>query len=315
MFKKKSTISKLWLKLTDKPAYIKYKLDCEVHKFDEAYKGFLTPDELNTYPKIKQFCAVNSQLNVKHSGNAGDIIYALPVLKKIHKDTGVNINLLLKTGRPLTIASHMSHPLGNVMLNQKMIDMLLPLLKDQLYINKCETFAGQKVDIDLDLFRSKVLPLESGNIARWCSYITGVTPILYKSWLDVNGDTTYRDTIVIARSERYRNKYINYGFLNQYKKLAFVGVESEFKDIKKQIPHIEWVQVKDFLTLAKIIAGCKFFIGNQSFPFSLAESLKVPRILEMYYFAPNVVLEGENGYDFYFQEHFEALVNELNSVN
>ena len=81
--------------------------------------------------------------------------------------------------------------------------------------------------------------------------------------------------------------------------------------MKQSIPHLKWIQVNDFLELAGIIAGCKLFIGNQSFPFSIAEGLKVPRILEVYYKAANVIPEGENAHDFYFQEHLEELVSRL----
>jgi hypothetical protein len=39
--------------------------------------------------------------------------------------------------------------------------------------------------------------------------------------------------------------------------------------------------------------------------------LKVPRILEISFEVINVIPEGENGYDFFFQEHFESLVELL----
>jgi hypothetical protein len=197
------------------------------------------------------------------------------------------------------------------MLNQKMVDLLAPLVLSQNYINGCETYNGQQIHIDLDFFRSKLIPVDRGNIARWCGYLTGVTPQLWKNWLTVEPDKTYANTIILARSERYRNTSINYAFLQKYNEVVFIGVASEYEDMRQSIPNLKWVQVDDFLKLAQIIAGCKFFIGNQSFPFSIAEGLKVPRILELYYEIANVIPEGENAYDFFFQEHFESLVNEL----
>ncbi len=81
--------------------------------------------------------------------------------------------------------------------------------------------------------------------------------------------------------------------------------------MKKSIPNLVWQPVVNFLELAAVIAGSKLFIGNQSFPFSIAEGLKATRLLEVYHRIPNVIPEGKNGYDFYFQKHFEYLVENL----
>ena len=186
--------------------------------------------------------------------------------------------------------------------------MLIPLINSQSYINDCEIYTDEVIDIDLDYFRAGIIPT-NGNIARWCSYITGVSPDLWKKWLDIEPDTAFAESIVIARSGRYRNKAIDYSFLNNYGKLVFIGIESEYVAIKKYLPNIEWIELNDFLQMAQIIAGCRFFIGNQSFPYSVAEALKVRRILEVSYEVINVFPEGENSADFFFQDHFEWLVN------
>ncbi|WP_428328552.1 hypothetical protein [Mucilaginibacter sp.] len=310
MFKKRNAISKLWLKFTDKPKYKEYKYDFVNYK-QFQFTASLT-GRVNSIDKIKAITDVNHQLNLIHSGNAGDIIYALPTLKKIHELTGAAINLYFRLGRPMDLPLYSTHPLGNVMLNQKMADMLFPLIRSQAYIDSCEIYTDQKIDVDLDYFRSGLIPMNKGNIARWCGYVTGVSADLYKSWLSVEPDKTFADTILIARSGRYQNTEIDHSFISKYPKLAFIGVESEYNDIKKYLPNIQWIQMNDFLQMAQTIAGCKFFIGNQSFPYSIAEALKVPRILEVAFDVINVVPEGENGYDFFFQDHFEWLVAHLN---
>jgi hypothetical protein len=104
---------------------------------------------------------------------------------------------------------------------------------------------------------------------------------------------------------------IDYSFLSKYGHLVFVGVKTEYEAMLKVIPGLQWKQVADFLELAEIIAGCKLFIGNQSFPYALAESLKVKRLLEVFYQIPNVIPEGDDGYDFCFQKHLEWLVKTL----
>ncbi|RYD89201.1 MAG: hypothetical protein EOP54_25985, partial [Sphingobacteriales bacterium] len=306
MFKERNFLSKYWLKYTDRGEYITYKYDLANYKKNARLDGLVNSDRLTDIKKIKSFADEHKQLNLIHSGNAGDIIYALATIKKMQEITAVPINLYFKLGQPLLIDPKYTHPLGNVMLNQKMVDMLHPLISSQPYINNCESFINQRINIDMDYFRSGVVPLDKGNIARWCSYITGINPQLWKKWLFVEPDTTYADTIVIARSERYRNHLIDHSFLNKYPNKVFIGVQSEYKDMKKMLPDLKLVEVTDFLQMARIIAGCKFFIGNQSFPFAIAEALKVPRILEPSFDVINVVPEGEDGYDFFFQSHFES---------
>ncbi len=311
MAKKKNIISKLLLKYTDKAAYKQYKWEIKNYAQDEVNNYFTGAARLNTQEKIIALSKTVPALNVVHSGNAGDVIFALPTLKKIHEVTGVPVHLYLKTGKPLVMSGYSSHPMGAVMLNDKMVSLLSPLINAQDYIAKCEVYNDQQIHIDLDFFRAKLFSLDNSNIARWCSYITGVSVELWKNWLTVEPDAAYNDTIILARSERYRNSFVDYSFLKNYQNLVFIGVESEYNDMLKAIPNLKWVQVDDFLKLAQIIAGCKLFIGNQSFPFSLAEALKVPRILEIYYHTANVIPEGPNAHDFFFQEHFESLVAEL----
>lgn len=311
MFKKRNTLSKLWLKHTNRRKYKEYKWELVNYKQFEYTNFLLGQNRLTNIDKIKQAAAKTHQLNLTHSGNAGDIIYALPTIKKIHETTGVAINLYLILGKPLNLRFYNNHPLGNVMMNAKMAALLFPLLRSLPYINKCEIYTDEVINIDLDYFRAGLVPQDRGNIARWCSYITGVTPDLWQEWITVEPNTGYADSIIIARSGRYQNTDIDYSFISKYNNLKFIGVESEYNDIKRFLPNIEWIQVEDFLQLAQVIAGCKFFIGNQSFPYSIAEALKVPRILEVSFEVINVVPEGRNGHDFFFQEHFEALVKEL----
>lgn len=312
MFKKKNPIAKLWLKYTDKVQYKQYKWELKNYRQDELSSFILGTERFTTLEKIMQLAANQGSVNISHSGNAGDIIYALPTIKRIHELTGVSVNLYLRLGKPLVLSGYNSHPMGNVMLNEHMAAMLIALINPQSYIKACEVHTDQQIHIDMDYFRDGNIPLGKGNIARWCSYLTGVSPILYKPWLQAKGDSSYADKIILARSERYRNSTINYKFLSKLPNVLFVGVESEYKDMKKSIPNLQWKQISDFMELAEIIAGCKFFIGNQSFPFSIAEALKVPRILEPTFEVINVVPEGENAYDFFFQEHLESLVHMLN---
>lgn len=316
MFKKKNLISRLLLKLTNSNQYKQYKWELRNYTEQEVLNFFTGEDRLDTQEKIIAVARQDQVLNIIHSGNSGDLIYALPTIKKIYEVTNVPIYLYLRLNQPLPapVYSNSRHSMGSVMISQNMANILFPLLNSQSYIYKCEAYNNQKIHIDLDFFRNKTIPLINSNLARWYSYVTGFTPELWKPWLQVEPNFSYADKIVLARSERYRNSTINYSFLKDYKNTVFIGVKSEYEDMKKAIPNLEWIQVKNFLELAQVIAGCMFFIGNQSFPYSIAEGLKIPRILEAYYHVAHVIPEGENAHDFYYQNHFESLVKQLNQL-
>ena len=81
--------------------------------------------------------------------------------------------------------------------------------------------------------------------------------------------------------------------------------------MKQVLPDLRFQPVTNFLEMAGIINSCKLFIGNQSFPFSIAEALKVTRLLESYYRVPNVIVEGPGGNDFLYQPQFEYAVRRL----
>lgn len=311
MFKKRNLISKLWLKYQDRNAYKQYKWERQNYTEQEALNFFTGENRLDTQEKIEKVASEDKLLNIIHSGNSGDVIYALPTIKKIAEVTGVPVNLYLRLNQPLIMSGYNSHPMGNVMINQPMAEMLIPLLNAQSYIHTCETYNNQKVHIDLDFFRNKTISLHNSNLARWYSYVTGFTAELWKPWIKAAPNLDYKDKIILARSARYRNSTIKYSFLKKYKNIVFIGVKSEYEDMQKAIPNLQTVQVKNFLELAQMIACCKVFIGNQSFPYSIAEGLKVPRILEAYYHLAHVIPEGENAHDFYYQNHFESLVKQL----
>lgn len=297
-----------WLKWTDRPAYIQRKLAWEAWTRDRRYERDSAAATVWTAELPARLAALRREpvAHFRHSGNAGDLIYALPALRA------------LAAGRParLTLRLHQpglypaAHPLGNVMLNEGMAARLRPLLLAQSYLQTVDTGEGDEAGYDLDLFRQLPLPFDRGDIVRWYFYVFNVFPDPALPWLTVAGDQRYADSIVLARSERYHNPNLHFEFLRAYPRVVFVGVEQEYRLMQAQIPQLEWVPVPDFLALAQVIAGARLFVGNQSFPYALAEAMKVPRILEMYYRAPNVVIHGPRGHDVYFQAQFEEVVRQ-----
>jgi hypothetical protein len=289
-FQKLSSFRKLLLKLKDKKQY-------------QLYKYRL---ELSRAPQIRHEFNFTGQVSFKHSGNAGDVIYALPSIGAI--SGGLPVNLFLNVNVNTDYGKGNYHPYGNVMLTPKSAEMLMPLLKYQQNIQSCKIYQDEPIDVDLDLFRKFPLFKGLGNIARWYFYVFGIQADLSKPWLTAPIDHRYSQCIVIARSHRYRNPDIDFSFLSQYGELIFVGLKEEYEDMKEMIPQLKYQPVNDFLELAAIINSCRLFIGNQSFPFSIAEALKVKRVLEVCHYCPNVNVEGANGFDFCYQQPFEKTV-------
>jgi hypothetical protein len=195
-----------------------------------------------------------------------------------------------------------------------MFDLLLPLLKKQKFLNIVKRHENEEIDVDLDLFRE--LPWNNTfNSPRWYFHITGEQEDLSLPYMFVDKHPTINDRIVIQRTFRFRNIYINYKFIKNYESALFVGIKEEYDDLKKQIPNLEFYEPKDFLEIAQIIKSSKFFIGNQSVCYPIAEALKVPRLLEASPEFPVVQPVGKDAFDFYFQPHFEKWFDYLYNKN
>lgn len=249
-------------------------------------------------------------VHFKHTGHAGDVIYSIPAMKALAK--GRKIQLYFELYQPnRDFTKHMRHPNGNVMLTERSVALFAPLMAQQPDISYFGAWKGEPIHYDLTIFRSFPFDYRMYSIARWYFLTFAVNADLGKPWLTISPNTSFNDNIVLARSSRYHTPGISYHFLSQYKNIVFVGVPEEYEAMKASIPGLVYQPASDFAELASIIAGCKCFIGNQSFPFSLAEALKVTRVLEVYHQCPNVVPEGPGAYDFCYQPQFEKIVSDI----
>ena len=115
-------------------------------------------------------------------------------------------------------------------------------------------------------FASFPISLNRGNIARWYFLVFAVTADLSKPWLQAPVDETYKDAIVIARSQRYHSPGITYNFFREHGRIVFVGVEEEFKEMKEMIPQLEHKPVYDFLEMAAVINGSKIIYRKSVIP-------------------------------------------------
>jgi len=281
-----------------KSEYNAFKTDKVIKKQISFFNNVCEPEIAKIDKAIKE----RKELNFLHSGHCGDLIYSLPVVKKLSETH--KCNFFIGVNKKLN-EHYYKHPSKGVFIDEKMANLIFPLLKTQKFINNLGKYNNEKIDINLDFFRELPISLNF-NSPRWYFHITGLNLDLREPYLDVEEDLKFKNKIIILRSFRFRNHFINYKFLNDYcDELVFIGLKEEHDDLKIQIPKLEYYDPKNFLEMAKIIKSSKFFIGNQSIGIAIAEGLKVPRLLEKSPDFPVVQPIGNYAYDFYFQNHFE----------
>ena len=300
----KFNILKYYFKLFDNKKYKRLKekniIQKSVDIFENKYRDYLYGIE----KKIKN----QKKLTFLHSGHLGDLIYALPVIKELAKDHDCHFYIQANKIMPV---EYFKHPSGSVFIDDRMLNLFLPLMKKQKFIHKAEKYNHQEIDINFDLFRELPVNIHF-NSPRWYFHIAGIQVDLTDPYMDVEPHEKVKNKIVIHRTFRHRNQFINYKFLENYKDLVFVGTKDEYEDLKRDVKNLEIYDCKDYLDMARVIKSCKFFIGNQSVAYPMAEALKVPRILEAEPNFPVVQPIGKNAFDFYYQPHFEKWCKYLN---
>jgi len=200
-------------------------------------------------------------------------------------------------------------------MNMRTFEMMKPLLEYQEYIQSYEVYKGQTIDFDLDKPREYNLSIIP--YAPLHYYPSMIYPEmacdLSESWIDAPPIHGYEYTIFINRTFRYNNPHLNFFFLKEYKNyLQFIGTINEYDSFKKEwgidFPYYE---VSDFLKLASIIKFCKGIYGNQSFVYHLANSMAIPRILEVCSQYPNTWCTTKGGYPFLFQDALQFYFSKL----
>jgi hypothetical protein len=259
-----------------------------------------------------------------HSMPCGDLLSLMPGFKQIYETSG-NKTLVYQRlnhtygiggaylGAKYSIKDDEGEP---VTMNRMVFDAVRPLLMDQEYIEDFMEWSGEPTDYNLDAIREQPVTTPYGCINRWPFYIwPDMACDLSKRWLEVSGlfQSEVRGKILVNRTERYNNALISYNFLKKYKShVLFVGLENEWEIFCKQNKvDIPILYVDDYREIAIALDSCRFYIGNQSSIFQLAEGLKVSRVLEVCRDIPNVIGSGPGFYDFLTQRSLEYYVDKL----
>jgi hypothetical protein len=211
-------------------------------------------------------------ITVRHSGNVGDILYGLPVVKQLSIDKNDKVHFYL-------------NPVDLRMLDT-LANSLIPLLLHQDYICGASLYKGEEIDFDLDNFRR----FQINNLGQMhCNAFNYDYSILDKPSIVIKPELNYdikKYDIIVNRTERYNNDNFPWNvLLNEKHKddtKGFVGFPHEYELFKNRfmINDIEHIHTDDFLQVAWLIANSKIFIGNCSSPYAIAEGLKHNTIQE-----------------------------------
>jgi hypothetical protein len=230
----------------------------------------------------------------KHSGTLGDLIYSLPIVKKMGGgEFKVAINNIEDCVRKYSWGREdwaQVDPDHRGRFKESDYLKLKPLLERQSYIQSTSMWnkGDADVDVDLDHFRSTLFRTFEGNYVQGY-HIAFNLPFTMSdydaTWLEADPNPVA--PIVVYRSGRYNDP----DGIAKWKEIVkdadlerngtFVGLENERQDFIRDIGvDVPLCPINGFLELANVIAGAEMVICNQSFTYSLAMGLGKPTVLE-----------------------------------
>jgi|SRR5215813_782244 len=233
-----------------------------------------------------------------HSGDLGDIIYFLPVMRAMG-------------GGKLKITEALA---GRVPTRQNLLEndawqTLKELLEHQEYVDSVEPSDKHDADVDGDVFRepfhfalkTDYIQAREISLVTWQARAHGVDPACQeKQWLTVEPNPVAR--YVFNRTSRYTNP--EFPWTAVYDSLGrdavFLGMKDEYQQFIRTVGHVPYVETENLRQAAEIIRGSECFIGNQSCLYAIVEGMKHHALLEVWPGNPNCLFQRENvhhGYD------------------
>lgn len=228
----------------------------------------------------------------RHAGDLGDIIYSLPAVR--HFGGG---EMLLES------ASFTRVPLSPDRWSG--VDLLL---KEQPYITGVREYRrGEYATFNLNDFRGPMfsaLKMGQGRETSLCDWMLETHSVpktaREKPWLAV--EPLEIAPVVFNRSGAGREQrfcYHNWKFpwhavWDKYGAQAvFIGTPEEYEMFRLTCGEVPYYRTANLLEAARVIAGAKLFVGNQSVCHAIAEGLKQRILLEVWPTGPNCLFQRE----------------------
>jgi hypothetical protein len=218
-------------------------------------------------------------VNFFHSGDLGDVIYALPAMRALGGGS------LYLESRPWTAR-----------MTRSRVDLLHSLFELQPYIDKVRHAEPPRGAVDFSTFRQGGL-LYGVSLAELQANWVGAVDWSPAPWLSIGQPPTPGGRVVCHRSPRYHNPYFRWDLVGQYfgARLFFVGLPQEVVALRTETGvNAEHLITDDYYELAEIISGSHIFIGNQSSPMALALAMGHYVVQETCLWTPDCVLPRDN---------------------
>ena len=213
-----------------------------------------------------------------HSGEIGDIIYALKALsRKPRANLYLNVDLRLQWPGLLV-----ANP--NKKLNKREYLFIRNLLERQPYINDIVFGTPTHIDHNLNFFRHTIFNKTELNFGDLfldvCGYTTNKEDA-YTPWVFCDIKREYPITVI--RVPRRTNKNFPWRKITEkYKNdMIFLGTKAEYLEfVEVSGKAIAWKDYTNMLSICEVMNGAKLHIGNCTSITVCAEALKKPMIFE-----------------------------------
>jgi len=239
----------------------------------------------------------DAPLVFSHSGKIGDLVFALPFCRAVAAASGRDrFAFHIRTDTVIERIQSDGVVMRHRLLDKAGAELFRPLLERQPYISSVslspETPAGA---VDLDFFRVQTcLPLWGNSLPNYYLPLApwlAEPPDLSRPWLFGGRETDLGGRkIAIFLSSRYPSKELSFGFLEPIRdELVFLGTKEEHEAFASAWFPVEHRPIRDFADALDVLSSVRLAIGNQTGFYSIAEGLKIPRLLVVSSASPNVV--------------------------
>jgi hypothetical protein len=220
-----------------------------------------------------------------HGGDLGDVIYALPAIRAAG-------------GGVLYLTDQFA---GREPLDKARRKAIIPLLESIDYVEAVRLHKSEPIDYDFTGFRKRYRPTDRNLAEMQLEHFGFGRELAARPWIDRKAfrDHTEAYPLVMHRSGRYHNPIARWDRIagSFGRDAVFIGFAREYIDFARAFGTLFYRPTGDLLEMARLIAACDIFVGNQSVGFALAQAMHVPSVLEVYPAAPDCHFEREHLYE------------------
>lgn len=229
----------------------------------------------------------DAPLVFSHSGKIGDLVFALPFCRAVAAASGRDrFAFHIRTDTVIERIQSDGAVMRHRLLDKAGAELFRPLLERQPYISSVslspETPAGA---VDLDFFRVQTcLPLWGNSLPNYYLPLApwlANPPDLSAPWLFGGHKIDLgKKKIALFLTGREPREGFSFAFLEPFRdEILFLGTAGEHEAFEKAYFPIDHRKIADFADALDILSSIRLAIGNQTGFFTIAEAMKIPRLL------------------------------------